>query len=94
MARCSWCEQEMTTARSCSVVTLHRGGEPVPLLAWGEERGWTATAPCGDCGVQTGGYHHLGCDIQECPSCRRPMISCGCRFDEDGTDDELELDGG
>jgi hypothetical protein len=57
------------------------------------ERGWRATKRCGDCGVQRGGYHHLGCDIQECPVCGRQMLSCDCRFDEDGPDDESTDDG-
>ena len=42
---------------------------------WLEER-------CGDCGVERGGYHHPGCDVEECPLCRTQLLSCDCLDDE------------
>jgi hypothetical protein len=84
MAVCTWCSQEMTTARTCSVSELHRFGTPHPMIPYGKEGGGWGTLPrCGDCGVRRGGFHHLGCDIQRCPVCRGQMMSCDCRFDED-----------
>lgn len=90
MAVCHWCEREMTSASSCTVTVLHRGGEPVDMIRWGREPGWTASSICHDCGVAPGGVHHPGCDVQRCPVCGGQMLSCGCRFDEDGPhgDDE------
>ena len=60
------------------------------MIPWGKERGWAARARCGDCGVVRGGFHHPGCDIQRCPLCCGQMMSCDCRFDEDGPDEEDE----
>ena len=75
---------------SCSVGALHVDGKRVDMIPWGQggrhERG-----KCHDCGVAPGGFHHLGCDMQRCPLCRRQMMTCGCRFDEDGPEeDDLE----
>lgn len=93
MAECTWCEQEMTTARSCSVAELHRSGDPIKMIPHGEEPGWRASPRCGDCSVHRGGFHHLGCDVQRCPVCGGQMFSCGCRFDEDDDEvDHLQLD--
>lgn len=90
MAMCTWCAREMTAASSCTVVAMHQGGARIDMIAWGQERpGWTSRrAACGDCGVQPGGFHHPGCDVQRCPVCSGQMLSCGCRFDEDPPDDD------
>ncbi len=37
---------------------------------------------CHDCNVASGGYHHPGCDAEECPRCNGQLISCNC-FDDD-----------
>lgn len=95
MAICRDCGNEMTTGASCVVNVLHQDGTAYalpPYTPWRNHRG-----PCGDCGVEPGGLHHLGCDLQDCPRCRRQLISCDCRFDEladeyDDPDDEDEDD--
>ena len=90
MAMCGWCGSEMSTGRSCTVAALHVDGQPVELGRYGSElgRAHRRGSRCGDCGVEWGGFHHLGCDLQQCPCCRRQMLSCGCRFDEDDPDDD------
>ena len=45
---------------------------------------------CGRVGAarMLGGIHHPGCCVERCPACRRQAMTCDCRFDEDGPDDE------
>lgn len=98
MATCELCDQEMSTASGCNVSVLHADGEPFPVFPHGKDPGWgRARGRCGDCGVQPGGFHHLGCDIQVCPRCRSQLISCACRWDETAgaydADDRDDADG-
>ena len=87
MSVCEWCNQDMLTADSCTVAVLHRQGQQISMTRYGDERDAPSTQyRCGDCGVRRRGWHHLGCDLQECPLCRRQMMSCGCSFDEDAVD--------
>lgn len=29
---------------------------------------------CPDCGAKAGGFHHFGCDIENCPVCHGQML--------------------
>lgn len=78
MAICLDCEREMTTAASCTVTSLHVGDTTFPMARHRR----SGAGRCGDCGVEPGGYHHLGCDLASCPRCGRQLLSCGCPFDE------------
>lgn len=76
MAACEDCGQEMSTAASCTLDTLVIRNQRVERERMGKPLG--PNGRCGDCGIQRGGYHHLGCDMEPCPRCRRQLLSCGC----------------
>ena len=71
MTICTDCNQEMRDAASCTVETLHLDGVTYPVVRHRGKR------RCGDCGVLSGGAHHLGCDVARCPRRRRQLLSCG-----------------
>lgn len=84
MARCEDCEREMTAAETCTVEEVLIGNRrfartPVASV--------DRAGRCGDCGAGGGGFHHLGCDLERCPSCGWQLISCDC-YREWGDDGE------
>ncbi len=89
MAQCELCLLEMTnddvTCVPTAVLTNTGVFAPTPF---GRERvrGWKSVR-CGDCGTRRGGFHHRGCDMEECPRCFGQLISCGCDESELTADD-------
>jgi hypothetical protein len=83
MAVCADCRQEMRTAASCTADVLilvdERFERPRARRVYGPD------GRCGDCGIRAGGYHHLGCEMERCPRCRRQLLSCGCADVDDHT---------
>ena len=49
-----------------------------------------AKKTCHNCGVETGKFHELGCDMEECPFCRGQLISCDCCYEYLNLDPEQE----
>lgn len=78
MAICGWCGEDMLTAKSCQLNEMIINGVTYKPVKYGDESG-----DCHDCGVEKGGYHHPGCDIEQCPVCNGQLISCGCLDEEE-----------
>ena len=83
MAVYSLCEREMLEAGSClssKLSWLPRRGKVVDYerIRNGEEKRYGESSKCHDCGVMPDGYHHPGCDIEECPRCGCQLILCRC----------------
>ena len=89
MSICELCEREMLDdGVSCIITPVPTGSGVFHPITFGSERvrGWKAER-CGDCGVRPAGFHHRGCDMEECPRCRGQLISCGCDVSESPYDD-------
>lgn len=77
MAKCNNCEQEMKIAKTCliekfSITRLKYGqGDEVKYITK------ESHPTCHDCNVEWGGYHHFGCDMENCPICGEQLIGCG-----------------
>ena len=79
MAKCEFCDREMKLANSCR----RKSHGQIPF---GDEHlsGFLMEIPvykhgrCPTCGVERGGFHHLRCDIEECPQCHGQLTSCKC----------------
>lgn len=74
MALCSFCQQERATGSSCTAnhqVRMLDGRMFETVVYTG--------ARCVTCEVTGGGRHHIGCDQEVCPYCRRQLIACDCQ---------------
>ncbi|MEN6350738.1 MAG: hypothetical protein ABFD08_15260 [Syntrophomonas sp.] len=83
MAICEQCNHEMKLHKSCKTAAIEIDGVIYKRIPWGDEdqlKGMNTESlgPCHDCGVLPGGYHHLNCDMEQCPNCGRQYISCEC----------------
>jgi len=83
MAVCDVCGTEMTTGRSCTLAVLVVADCRRQRLRYGTE----TNRPCGgarchDCGVTTGGLHHPGCAVEQCPVCEQQLFCCDCEKEE------------
>lgn len=85
MAKCQDCKQEMLRVDGCTFPLLHWTSTDESIafdyarIRNGQEKfGAFSVGRCHDCYVRSGNYHHLGCDVEECPRCGNQWISCEC----------------
>lgn len=75
MAKCSDCDQEMLTAKTCTKKMVKISGK-----LWERNTYYDRRKRCHDCGIvnEPGNIHHMGCDVERCPKCDGQLISCEC----------------
>jgi hypothetical protein len=78
MSKCAFCQKEMLSenVHSCAwnKVVEFPDLKKFSSIKYDED----PSSRCHDCNVSGGGYHHPGCDMEECPRCGGQLISCGC----------------
>ncbi len=83
MAQCEVCGAEMKTALTCALTSLVVGDLRRQRLPYGAETDRPPGGPrCRDCGVLTGGVHHPGCSVEQCPGCGQQLFCCDCEKGE------------
>lgn len=79
---CEYCRREMTDGGGCSRAPhMFADGEIIGQIKFGDEgtEGLDLYERCPVCGCEKGQYHHLGCSIELCPRCRKPLTECQCK---------------
>ncbi|TRM11446.1 hypothetical protein FH966_06900 [Lentibacillus cibarius] len=64
-------------------------GTEYKRIKFGEElsndpRWFDSLTYCGDCAVEKGYFHAMGCDTELCPKCMQQAISCDCEYEYTG----------
>jgi hypothetical protein len=79
-ATCSTCHREKLVATSCTVAqVMLTNGRVLPRVRFSPLDGANVDDRCRACNVGRGGLHHLGCDLEVCPSCGQQANICGFR---------------
>ena len=88
---CQFCKQEKRNGVGCreSVLPEHRKshrdyipgripyGEEIRFIEVGKESAFPTFCP--HCFVRLGQFHHSKCFVEECPVCRKQVMSCECK---------------
>ena len=97
MAICKHCEKDMLVVDSCIelpiMVNDKEGFNPIPYGQETRFRGhvYNPENRCHDCNVKFGGFHHPGCDWEECPICHEQIISCYCHEEGEFTPEQIRI---
>ena len=79
-ATCEKCGAVFGSVDSCSFESVKAMGIVFSRIPYGQEQSDDAPkedrCPC--CLVAAGGFHHVSCDVDECPFCGDPVKVCNC----------------
>ena len=79
-ATCSACHRETLAATSCTVAqVMLTNGRVLPRVRFSPPDGTNVDDRCSACNVGRGDLHHLGCELEVCPSCGQQASVCGFR---------------
>jgi site-specific DNA recombinase len=82
VAICPDCQHDINEIKSCVRQHFKLGNRKIPRIPYGDERRpalpYSYNDYCDDCGVETGGYHHRDCAIEQCPLCGDYTAVCHC----------------
>lgn len=81
---CEICKKDILTSDGCSIDTINVEGKTYKRIKVGDKDDFNQGIEdtefrCHDCNAKNGHYHHWGCDVERCPSCKQQLISCECK---------------
>ena len=68
---------------SCEVTNLEIRGwayERIRYVPRGEWERDDFPDRCPGCGIWRGNFHHVGCEMEQCPACEGQLVACGCEY--------------
>lgn len=74
MAKCEYCNQDMTKVDSCSFTHILIGDKTYKR----NTKYHDINKRCHDCNIVNGKTHHFGCDMEMCPKCKDQLAFCDC----------------
>lgn len=77
-AICELCGQRMLRSDGCACEEVLCDGKVYSRIRYGDEQHEWGSERCHDCGAAVGHFHHLNCDVEECPACGGQLIGCDC----------------
>ena len=85
MAICKICGGEMLEHVGCKIGICNCNGKSYPRIIFGAEKRFEDVFGeddiCPDCFAPFGSFHHLGCEIEECPVCGEAIYGdCECQL--------------
>ncbi len=89
MAICKFCNGEMHEVAGFILVPIKAADGLYDPVRYGSEvrpehpSHHGTPRRCGDCDALPGNYHHVGCDLEECPRCGGQLLSCDCVAESD-----------
>jgi hypothetical protein len=80
---CALCEDGDSTQCAERILVFGPDSESVNMnpIEYGSEPmydDWKPAFHCPDCGVRSGSYHHLSCELEICPNCGDQLVECEC----------------
>jgi hypothetical protein len=79
--QCSYCRRDMETSKGCTCVPyVSDDGEVLQPIRFGDEgiEKLQLLEICPDCSCKKGYFHHIGCDVEQCPICKERATICDC----------------
>lgn len=79
---CQGCGHSPQDSNGCPISFLFKHRKPFQRIKYGREKDLIVRPfECPSCGCQKGTFHHVDCDVEECPKCASKIVHCSCHLE-------------